>query len=627
MCGINGIVDFNQLEVSIEKITQMNQVLEHRGPDDEGIWQADHVVLGHRRLSILDLDKRSAQPMVSNDGRYTLVFNGEIYNFKSIKEQLKDDYQFKTEGDTEVVLAAFIKWGKHCIRQMNGMFAFAVYDRYEKQLDLFRDRLGIKPLYYFIKGGQIIFSSSVKSILASGLVPRTINRYALVDYLRFQTVHEPNTIVNGIYTMPAGTQMKFNVEGHEIEKYWDLRSVQISDNSDSIQTTAKQLKEKVIQSVERRLVSDVPLGAFLSGGIDSSLVTVAMSHLLDNSKLNTFSVVFDDEKFSEQKYSSLLAKKLGTQHHEIKVKPEDLLDAIKPALKIMDHPSGDGPNTYLVSRATKEAGNSVALSGLGSDELFGGYPVFDYLPNIREKKWLMSFPVGIRKRIADAYHLLKGNNASEKLKHIFRQEYLDTEFIYQFSRQVLLDQYVKPLLKDSKLPVNSVFEMLHEKIAFETPGYNLEPLAKISYAELETYLQHTLLRDTDQMSMAHSLEVRVPFLDHELVEWVFQLPDYKRFSSVSKGLLIDAFKDELPPEIYNREKMGFVLPYETWMKNELKAFCEEQLNYLKEFNTFDNNGIDALWKKFINNHKLINWSRVWHLVVLGFWLKENNIES
>lgn len=625
MCGINGFIDFSETEVSEDVVARMNTELEHRGPDVGGIWKDQNVVLGHRRLSILDVDPRSNQPLVSNDGRYIIVYNGEVYNFKTIRSHLEAHYDFKTESDTEVILAAFIKWGKMCVRQMNGMFAFAIYDTIEKEVHLFRDRMGIKPLYYHVKHGRLIFSSSVKSILSTDVVTRKMNQEALVDYIRFQTVHQPLTMVEGVFSLPAATYLKFNVEGHELVKYWDLRSVKLNSGVLDRNELTKQLKEKVIQAVELRTVSDVPLGAFLSGGIDSSIVSSALSKIRGEQKVNTFSMIFDDPNYSEEKYSRMMAEKLNTHHTEVKVSPQDLLNEIEPALSMMDHPSGDGPNTYLISKATKNSGITVALSGLGSDEVFGGYPVFDYLPSIREKKWLMSFPVSIRKYFADFYFQLKKNNASEKLKYIFRQEYLDTEYIYQFSRQVLLDEHVKGLLKDKKLPINRVFEYLHGQIAFQTPGFGLEPKAKISYAEMETYMQHTLLLDTDQMSMAHALEVRVPFLDHELLEWVATLPDYIRYGDAPKGFLIDAFKDELPEEIYNRKKMGFVMPYEHWMKNELRSFCEEQLNYLKELNNFEKQGIDVLWKKFLKNHPLVSWSRVWHLVVLGHWLKNNNI--
>lgn len=615
---------FDKIEIPVDTVEQMNKSLEHRGPDAEGIYQNEHIVLGHRRLSIIDLNSVSNQPFKSADGRYALVFNGEIYNYRDIRAQLKD-YNFKTESDTEVVLAAYIKWGEHCLRSFNGMFAFAIWDSQKKELFIARDRLGIKPLYYFISNEEFIFSSSLRSILSTGKVQRKLSADTLVDYLRYQTVHGPETIIEGIKTLMPGYSMKISEDEQFLRKYWDITEDYKTFNGDPEQIKPK-VRSLLEDSVHRRLVADVPFGAFLSGGIDSSIIVALMSQIHDR-QIDTFSVIFDENEFSEAEYAREIANLYNTNHHEINLSVNDFKDLIPEALSYMDHPSGDGPNTFVVSKKTREAGVKMALSGLGGDELFGGYSVFKQIPELQSKKWLSSFPAYGRKPLANLYHRWKRTVESAKIKELLKLEYFDTEYIHQYYRQVLMDDQVSRLINLSELAKNRSFNIAHQAIGYRKSGWALPPLSRISVAEINTYMQNVLLRDTDQMSMAHGLEVRVPFLDHELVEFVLGIPDRFKKPKIPKKLLVDACKDLIPENIYNRPKMGFVLPYDKWMKNEMRTFCSDRLEELKKISYFNAKEVDRLWDGFLKGNKRITWSRIWPLVVLGDWIKTNEIEE
>jgi asparagine synthase (glutamine-hydrolysing) len=625
MCGINGIYHFSSnKDRSENSIQKMNDSMVHRGPDAEGYFEDDYVSFGHRRLSIIDVKKHSNQPLIDNTDRYIIIFNGEIYNYKELKS-LISNYDFKTNSDTEVILAAFIKWGKLCVNHFNGMFAFSIWDKVEKSMFIARDRMGIKPLYYYLDNEKIVYSSSAKSILNSGLVPRRIREESLIDYMQFQTVHAPYTLINEVYSLMPGQYMLLTEEKQEITAYWSPAThfKRADNNIDDVKSNVRKL---LSESVDKRMMSDVPFGAFLSGGIDSSLLVALMSKT-HNQKVDTFSVVFNENEFSEGKYAKEIADKYNTNHHEIDLSVNDFKDMIPEALSSYDLPSGDGLNTYVVSKKTTESGIKMALSGLGGDELFGGYSVFNQIPNLQNKKWLSSFPNYARKQIGNLNHLAKGTIASSKIKEILKQEYFDTEYIYQFYRQVLMDDQVKGIVNSNKLPLNRTFEITHDLIGYQTPGWNLPPLSRISVAEFSTYMQNVLLRDADQMSMANSLEVRVPFLDHNLVEYVLGINDKFKNPTTPKKLLVDSFQDLLPESIYNRPKMGFVLPYEKWMKEELAELSKSSLDHLKQLSIINDNGIDRLWTSFEKGNKRVGWSRILHLVVLGNWIKENKIEG
>ncbi len=626
MCGLNGIYNIRKLNNASDLISKMNLASQHRGPDYSGVYSDEQIVLGHNRLSIIDLQPSSHQPFVSNDGNLVLVFNGEIYNYLEIKKILKD-YDFKTNSDTEVIIAAYQKWGKACVNHFNGMFAFAIWDKAKQNLFIARDRLGIKPLYYYDNFEQFAFSSEMRSLLTLPFIEKKINEDALVDYLSYATVHAPRTIVNGIQMLMPGHYLELNEDGIKTTQYWNINihynSASINQSYDEVKTKTKEL---LMKSVERRLVADVSFGVFLSGGIDSSALVACMSKVTEK-PIKTFSITFDESEFSEAKYAQMIADKYQTEHTEIRLKPEDFLKDLPEAIKSMDHPSMDGPNSYIVSKATKNAGVTMALSGLGGDEIFGGYDIFKRSMKLLDKKWVMSFPVMFRKAFGSVLKITKPGIASDKIYKTLTSKYLELPYYYPINREIMDEKTLHKTLTFHDYPENSVHEILQNGIGVGALGAKVPFLSRVSFAEINTYMQNVLLRDTDQMSMAHALEVRVPFLDHELVEYIYGVNDDYKYPSTPKKLLVESLGDLLPDEIVNRPKMGFTLPWEVWMKNELKSYCKEGLDFLKNTKSFEERAIDDIWLKFLSGSSKVTWSRVWHLVVLGHWLKENNIEA
>jgi asparagine synthase (glutamine-hydrolysing) len=630
MCGINGILGLSDESIAKQKVVAMNTCMQHRGPDDEGVFVNEKIVLGHRRLSIIDLSAAGHQPMASFDQRYQIVYNGELYNFKELKFELQrvvsgsghQAYFFQTNTDTEVIIAAYARWGEECVQHFNGMFAFAIWDNEKKELFIARDRLGIKPLYYSYINKVLAFSSEIRSLLAAELLPRKLDESSLIDYLRYQTVHAPNTIIKGFKMLMPGHYIKVANDKITIHGYWDLvKNSSEASKGKSYNEVCKDVNILLTKAVERRLVADVPFGAFLSGGIDSSAIVGLMSKV-SSEKVQTFSVTFDESEFSEAKYAQLIAKKFNTNHHEIKLSPADFLKEIPNALKAMDHPSGDGPNTYIVSKATKNAGITMALSGLGGDELFAGYDVFKRSQELNKKAWLNAIPGFIRGMGASVLTKAKPGVGSEKIAELLKQDKINFNSFYPLSRQVLMDAQILKIVNKTQLSPNRVAE-----IVSEIPSKNNHLLTRTSIAEISSYMQNVLLGDADQMSMAVALEVRVPFIDYTLVEYVLGVPDNYKNPTSPKKLLVDAMGELLPSEIVNRPKMGFTFPWKEWMKNEMKTFCEQKLRSLSKRSFFNEQEVMKLWNAFLIGDPRITWSRLWILVVLENWIQENQIEA
>ncbi len=629
MCGINGVYSkrFSQ-EQNVAMIKAMNKTLAHRGPDNDGVWSAEEISLGHRRLSIIDLNPESNQPFVSSDGRYVIVYNGELYNYRELKLELQraakgtvlQAHIFKTASDTEVVLAAFIRYGYKCLDYFNGMFAFAVYDTQEKKLFIARDRMGVKPLYYSYGEEGFMFSSELRPILHSGFRMFKLNKEVLPEYTLYQTVFAPNTIIKGIRFLEAGHYMVYTSEGAEMVQYYDLNRFIKNKPDLPYDQTCQKVRELLTSSVQRRLISDVPFGAFLSGGIDSSCVVGLMSEL-SSSRVNTFNISFDEGEFSESRYAKQVAEKFNTIHHEIRLQPKDFLKQLPEALKAMDHPSGDGPNTYVVSGATKAQGITMALSGIGGDEVFAGYDVFKRMKSLQKRAWLNALPLFLRKAGAGTVRLKKPSVSSHKMAELLEKDKIDFTSAYPLSRSLFTERQLEGLIESKGAYVNI------KKALATLPQQSNMLLSAVSIAEMNTYLQHTLLRDTDQMSMAHALEVREPFLDHQLVEFVLGLKDEDKFPHTPKKLLVDSMSHLLPTEIVNRRKMGFVLPWQEWLKRDLYEFCDAQVKGLENKGLFREGAIFTLWQDFLNGHPLVNWSRVWHLIVLNHWLDMHKVES
>ncbi len=618
MCGINGIIDFRQENNLSQSIRQMNDAVKHRGPDNEGLFIENNIAFGHRRLSIIDLSGAASQPLFDNSGRYVLIYNGELYNFKTLKSEL-NDYPYKTETDSEVILAAYKKWGENCLNRFEGMFAFAIYDKKENSVFIARDRLGIKPLYFHKSEKIFVFSSEIKSLLASGFVRRKINIPGIYDYIRYQTVHAPETIIEDVYMLMPGHYLKIKNGKISQKKYWDLQFAE-NREPESYDKIKKNIEELVISAVEKRMISDVPLGAFLSGGIDSSIITGILSRL-SSSKINTFSVNFENPEFSEGKYARIIAEKFKTNHTEILLKPEDFLDMLPEALKHLDHPSGDGPNSFVVSKATKNAGITVALSGLGGDEVFAGYDVFKQVFRFHQHKLLSKIPFFIRKTGAAVLSGIKQDIRSKKAAEFLKLKNFDFENIYPLSRLLFTEKEISRIFSSGEIPENKV-----RKIISEINVNSGFLLSAVSQAEIKTYLQNVLLRDTDQMSMASSLEVRVPFLDYKLIEYAHTIRDKYKYPHSPKKLLTDSL-NILPSEVVNRPKMGFLLPWEHWLKHELFRFSDTRIKSIASRSFFNEENIISLWNAFLKGEKTISWARLWIFIVLEDYIQKQKLEQ
>ncbi|MFN6039611.1 MAG: asparagine synthase (glutamine-hydrolyzing), partial [Bacteroidota bacterium] len=569
-------------------------------------------------------------PMHSFDGRFTLVYNGEIYNFKEIKFDLSrvlfgsdsTPYPFKTSSDSEVLLAAFMKYGKDCLQMFNGMFSFAIWDNHKKELFITRDRLGVKPLYYSFNNGKFIFSSEIRAIIQSGQIDKNISRDSLIDYLSYQTVHAPDTILDSVKVLMPGHYLLFDGKDVCINRWWNAIDFIGKSIDEDINDVRKNIRHLFLSSVEQRMVSDVPSGAFLSGGIDSTAIVGAMANMSD-SKINTFNVSFGEESFSESYFAKIVANKFHTSHNEIKLNASAFLNTLPEVLSSMDHPSGDGPNTFIISKAVREHGIKMALTGLGGDEMFCGYDLFKSLYSLENKWWLNLVPRFLRLGVSEAIKLKNSSIRSRKMADILSKPIINFDYTYPIIRKILNDNLVRGISKTDVLPMNKVYKFLR----LNSLDIKTKKLSKYSLAELSTYLPNILLRDADQMSMAVGLELRVPFLDFRLVQYVLSLDDRMKFPQTPKKLLCDSLQDLIPAEIWNRPKMGFTFPWEHWMKNELKTFCEHNINLLSKYSFIQESVLKNLWQRFLKGDNEITWSRIWHLVVLGNWLHRNGIEQ
>lgn len=594
----------------------MSQSLSHRGPDAEGFFVDEGIAFGHRRLSIIDLSETANQPLSDSTNRYSIILNGEIYNYQEVKRSLPE-YPFATESDTEAVIAAFAKYGTDCLSLLNGMFAFAIWDKERREMFVARDRLGVKPLYYSqTPDGVFVFASEIRAILNSEMVPRKLNKDGLYDYVMYQSVYAPQTIVENIYQLPAGEFGLFSNAKFEKRAYWRIEENDFAETFDDEKHVKKNVKELLLRSVERRMISDVRLGAFLSGGIDSSAVVGLMSEI-SAQPIDTFSVTFADKEFDESPYSELIAGKFNTRHTSVCLKPEDFLAELPNALNATDSPSGDGINTYIVSKAAKQSGITVALSGLGGDELFAGYPNFIKWTKT-QNGFLQKVPRSLRKSLASSL-AFSSNSKRQRIADVINADKLNLSGIYPMFRQVMSQRAVNEMCRNGHHKIN-IQRILDEK---ESAIEKFPLLSRFSIAEMLGYTQNVLLKDTDQFSMASALEVREPFFDYKLVEYVLQIPDRLKYPKFPKRLLVEAISPMLPDEIVHRKKMGFVLPWEKWMRNELKEFCQTRIEALAGRGILDPDRLRFQWNSFLKGSNGVIWSQLWHLVVLAEWIETN----
>lgn len=624
MCGISGIYGIKNTEVAHRYLSAMNDAIAHRGPDDDGLFIQENIALGHRRLAILDLSPAGHQPMFDHYDKLCIVFNGEIYNFKEIRKELVN-YPFKSQNDTEVILAAYLTWGKECLHKFNGMFSLAIWNKESHELFIARDRLGVKPLYYSQQNDVFLFSSELRGILASGLVLRKINKSVLQEYFSYQTVHAPNTLIKDVNMLLPGYHLSLKDGKMDIQRWWSPReNYSTSSEGKNYSEVCKDVHSLLYNAVERRLISDVPFGAFLSGGIDSSAVVGLMSQI-QSQKVKTFTIVFDEEEFSEAKFARLVANKFGTDHHEFRLTPDDFLRELPEALAALDHPSGDGPNSYTVSKITRNAGITMALSGLGGDEIFAGYPVFNRSLNLKEQNWLYHFPQPLRQLAGNIFAGLKKDTSSAKMAQVLSLTDASLRNTFPLSRQVGLPSYVKSILGISSLGSDAMQRVLDIELEFNDKALPL--LSQVSIAEITSYMQNVLLRDTDQMSMAVALEVRVPFLDYQLVEYVLGISDEYKKPIIPKKLLVDSLGDLLPHEVVHRPKMGFVFPWEVWLRKELKPLCDQSIRNLAKRDFIQGEYLLSTWDRFLKGDKQVRWLDMWLCTVLENWMEKNQINS
>jgi len=619
MCGIAGAFGFDSPVSKGDIVLKMTDALSHRGPDADGFYHENGVSLGHRRLSIIDLSDTANQPLFDSSGNYVIVFNGEIYNFKDIKADLHD-YPFKTNGDTEVLLAAYIKWGQDCISKLKGMFAFAIWNKGEGELFICRDRMGVKPLYFYEGNDIFLFSSEVRSLLASGVIPRRIDRDALLDYFSFQSFSCPDSPIMGVKQLEPGSYLRVKVGKKEKGVYWRLYDHGGSGSLQDESAIKKEIKRLLTNAVERRLVSDVPIGAFLSGGIDSSAVVGLMAEV-SSSRPHTFNISFAERAFDESKYAETVAKKFGRVHNTIRLNPDVFLMEVENALSAMDTPSADGVNTYVVSKAIRKAGISVALSGVGGDELFAGYPFFKTFLKLQSFSGLFERSFPLRKA---SESLLRGisNVKFQRILALMPKSDLAIEKVYPEFRRILTRSEISRLTSltaDQKGTLESGLISLRQEFS------RLPKLSQVTAAEYLGYTQNTLLKDTDQMSMAVSLEVREPFFDHDLIEYLLMVPDKFKNPSYPKSLLVESLKPLLPDSIVHRRKQGFLFPWEFWLRNQLHDFAEENIMMLGESSIVNSDAVVGMWNNFLSRRRPVRWTEVWLFVVLGYWMKKNDI--
>ncbi len=631
MCGIVGILA-RKTQIPPEVLEQATRSLAHRGPDDSGtvlLKDAEpeplEIGLGHRRLAILDLSPLGHQPMQDPVTGNWIVFNGEIYNFRELRKELEGcGVEFKSHSDTEVILAAYRVWGESCLTRLGGMFAFALWDVPRKRLLLARDPMGIKPLYYHQSEQTFVFASEVRTLLRTGLVPRKVDPTGVLSYLAFGSVYEPWTIVEGVRAVPPGHMLTVQNGSVSIREYWNplpSSSAGSEPASGNGIATAGRLPALLRDAVLSHLVSDVPVGVFLSGGIDSSALVAVLSH--NGVRANTFSIVFEEEEFNEGQYSREIARRFGSEHHEIPVSQRDTLAAMPEALCAMDQPTIDGINTYLVSAKTRAAGVKVALTGLGADELFAGYSNFRRVPRMEAfSKRFGRLPKLVRRPVSVSVARLMGKgDRSRKVAELAtdRESIVHPYFLARmlFGAAEREGLFAAP---DYQALQQSINRGLQESI---TESKSLDPVNRVSYLESRWYMRNTLLRDSDFMSMAHGLELRVPFLDRALVEACFRIPGDKKMQGDSpKSLLLASLGVKLPREIVNRPKRGFTLPFERWLRGEMRPFVEDRL--LKsdwDRTTISASAVREVWDRFLAGET--SWSRPWSLFVLKHWCEQN----
>ncbi|HYM70029.1 MAG TPA: asparagine synthase (glutamine-hydrolyzing) [bacterium] len=619
MCGICGVYqerggDPNPLESTVAR---MAASLAHRGPDDEGVWAdpAGRVALGNRRLAIIDLSPAGHQPMLAADGDVAVTYNGEIYNFQELRQELeREGRRFVGHSDTEVMLALYLRDGIEMVRRLRGMFAIALWDGRTRRLILARDRLGIKPLYYTRRDGQWLFASEIRAIRAvlPGSLP--VDPIAVAAFLRLGSVPGPLTAFEGVHELPPATTLVL-AEGEAdgvLRSYWQV-PVPDPGSGDAVASIG-ELRERLLDAVTRHLVSDRPVGVFLSGGLDSGAIVAAMREA-GHARVRTFSITFPEAEFDEGADAARVAARYETEHTARTVSGQDLAADLDRIIGAMDQQTVDGVNTYYVSEVTRRSGTVVALSGLGGDELFGGYSSFRQLPKLLAWQRAAGRIPFMRPLVASALGAVRSPRSAKLREGLGLPPTVQSTYLVirgLLSRDETSDLLRPGAVREASAHLDAAAAL--GAFATDVPD---DPVAATSVLELRGYMHNQLLRDTDVMSMAHSLEVRVPFLDHPLVEFAARLPGRLRVNGhPPKWLLLRALGDWLPPEV-GRSKRGFTFPIGEWLRGPLRRQVDETLS--GGAGVFRPDAVARLRARFEAGHS--HWSRLWALVVLARWLR------
>lgn len=612
MCGIAGYVRFAGAvsRQDLERVERMTERLRHRGPDGVGLSRRGSAALGHRRLAIIDLSELGQQPMGNEDGSVWLVFNGEIYNAPSLRRELEGaGHRFRSLTDSESILHGYEEWGlQGLLPRLRGMFAFALHDCREgrERVFLARDRFGIKPLYYHQDQEGVSFASQVAALCKGGGGAWQSNPEALSHFLLWGSMPEPLTTVDQVFSLPSGAYAEIGPSGFRIGRYYRFEEAFAGKPSErDWEAEVSAIRQTLDETVGIHLISDAPLGLFLSGGIDSSAL-LALAAPNCAAPVTTLSVVFEEAALSEANYASLMARRFGCDHHQTLVRESDFMEELPRFFEAMDQPSIDGLNTYFVCRAAGQSGLKVMLSGLGADEIFLGYR---HLKNAHKHRSVWSLFSGLpgfaREAFAGAASgsaLLLRKGALERARSLGRGS---THGLYHLYRGLFPPKRVAALLgvaepEVADLPVVS--------------GEERDALSAMIRREFDGYLKNQLLRDTDAMSMAHSLEVRVPYLDHVLVEAVVSSrADWRLHPKVNKPLLVKALGESLPRQIWDRPKMGFTLPLDAW----LRRHRDELREIAGQADNLDGKAVDRVWAEFDSGYA--HWSQPWATLVASRW--------
>ena len=620
MCGIAGFSGTPNPSL----LEQMTEVLFHRGPDDVGYYSDEGVNLGMRRLSVIDVEG-GHQPVHNEDKTVWLIFNGEIYNFKELRETLiQKGHRFYTNTDSEVIVHLYEEYKKDCVHHLRGMFAFALWDKTNQQLLIARDRLGIKPLYYAFSNGSLRFASEIKSLLKDRKIETEIDPQSLFSFLTFLYIPSPGTIFKGISKLPPGHRLVLRRGKFTIDSYWDL-SFPSPSKPISESEYCEMTRQILTESVSTHLVSDVPLGVFLSGGLDSSTIVALMANL-SSAPIKTFSIGFGEEaqSYNELEHARRIAKHFGTDHHEYTLQP-DIIDILPKLVWHLDEPFADSSMipTYLVSKAAREH-VTVALTGIGGDEIFGGYP--RYL-GARLGVGYEKMPEWIRGAMARAVSLLPESTQSRNLsgwaKRFVRGGLLPSRERYLSWISFANEEVLRGLLTESlRQELENTDIWAHHRFVYENNNAQ-DLMDKILYLDVKTYLADDLLMMGDKMSMANSLELRVPFCDHKLVEYAASVPSKIKYSGQNlKSLLKKSVKDLLPREIIQRKKQGFMVPVAQWFQKELRGFTLDLLSRenIRKRGFFEADYVHGLLDRHFTGKQNLT-DQIFALVTLEVWCR------